>query len=80
MHADSEAEVGNAGQGEDAADGLEFGVSFGIGDMTLRSWSSIFRFYVDNDVIGVALTGISAGSASLGFGMQVNDDDTSYLG
>jgi predicted porin len=63
---------------EDATDGIELGASFGVGDMKLGLGLKSIES-TDNDVIGLALTGISAGDASLGFGMQINDDDTSFL-
>lgn len=71
---------------EEAPDQLEIGASFGIGDMTLgvalqntASDTAHGSAGTDDDIIGLALTGISAGSVSLGFGLQTQEDDTSIL-
>ncbi len=71
---------------EEAPDQLEIGGSFGIGDMTLgvalqntASDTTQGSAGNDEDIIGVALTGISAGSVSMGFGYQQQDDDSSLL-
>ena len=33
----------------------------------------------DEDILGLSLSGISLGDASLGFGLQTQDEDTSFL-
>ena len=75
---------------EESPDVLEAGVSFGIGDMTLGiavqttqadlddGTGTLIGNDNDEDVIGLALTGIALGDLSLGFGVQSQDDDTSY--
>ena len=76
---------------EEAIDQLEVGVSFGIGDMTLgialltTEDDSVLGTGVeigngsDEDILGFSLSGISLGDASLGFGLQTQDEDTSFL-
>ncbi|MCP4982353.1 MAG: porin [Gammaproteobacteria bacterium] len=74
-------EVGSAAtaeSGDEGVDGVEFGVSFGIGDMTLGVAVQDIEA-VDDAVTGIALTGISLGDVSIGLGFQVNDDDDSFL-
>lgn len=71
-------DTGDNGEEDDAIDGTEIGASFGIGDMTLGVAVQSFEV-VDNDVVGVALTGIALGDASLGLGFQQDDDDSSFL-
>ena len=68
-----------ANGGEEGMDGTELGISFGLGGGLTLGLATQSIEDVDNDVFGAALTGISAGSFSLGFGLQTNDDDTSFL-
>lgn len=69
---------------EDAIDELEAGLSFGIGDMTLgvavqTTETTQGSAGTDDAIVGLALTGISAGSVSMGFGLQTQDEDSSLL-
>ncbi|MCP4389748.1 MAG: porin [Gammaproteobacteria bacterium] len=71
---------------EDKPDEIELGASFGIGDMTLgvalqnvASDRAHGSAGTDDDIIGVALSGISFGSVSMGFGYQQQHDDSSIL-
>jgi len=71
---------------EEAPDQIELGASFGIGDMTLgvalqntASDTAQGSAGNDEDIIGFALTGIALGDASLGLGLQTQDDDDSFL-
>lgn len=69
---------------EEAPDQLEVGASFGIGDMTLgvamqTSEVAHGSAGTDDDILGLALTGIALGDASLGLGYQSQDDDDSFL-
>jgi predicted porin len=68
----------NADAEEDATDGIELGATIGLGDMSLGLGLQSIESR-DNDVIGATLTGIAIGDGSIGFGMQVNDDDSSFL-
>ena len=72
---------------EDAPDQFEAGLSFGIGDMTLgfalltSEAASIGNGVFDSsgdpeEVIGVSLSDIGIGPATLGVGFQAQDDDT----
>lgn len=68
---------------ETEPDVIEAGLSFGIGDMTLgAAFQSTGDETIthgsagnDEDIIGVALSGISFGSVSLGVSVQSQDDD-----
>ncbi len=64
---------------EDAPDETQLGVSFGIGDMTLGAAVRSFAADGAEDIVGVVLTGISAGDIGIGLGFQTQDDDTSFL-
>ena len=76
---------------EEAIDQIEIGASFPIGDMTLGfalltteadSVAGTGREIgngSDEDVIGIALTGISLGDVSLGFSFQSQDEDTGFV-
>jgi predicted porin len=61
---------------EDAPDGYEVAASFGIGDMTLAGGVQHFEV-VDNDVMGLTLSGIGAGPVTFGVAYQADDDDDS---
>jgi predicted porin len=63
---------------EDAPDGTEFGVSFGVAGMTLGLAMQDSEAQ-DDAVTGVALHGIDLGGASLGVGFQTQGDDSSFL-
>lgn len=75
---------------EDAPDIIELGASFGIGDMTLgvavintaadlnAGTGELIGNGSDEDVIGVMLSGIALGDASLAVGLQSQDDDSGY--
>lgn len=67
---------------EEEPDQLEAGVSFGIGDMTLgvalqntASDTSQGSAGNDEDILGLALSGISFGDVSMAFVVQTQDDD-----
>jgi predicted porin len=73
---------------EDSPDVLELGASFGIGDMTLGvamrtteadqdagTGLALIGNSSDEDVIGVALSGVSFGDVSMSFAYQSQDDD-----
>ncbi|MEM7020415.1 MAG: porin [Pseudomonadota bacterium] len=67
---------------EDAPDQTEFGASFGVGDMTLgvalqSSETAHGSAGTDDDIIGVALSGIALGDASLALNFMSQEDDTS---
>ncbi|MGI9570490.1 MAG: porin [Desulfobulbia bacterium] len=77
---------------EDAVDVYELGASFTFGnDMTLGvavqdtqadlddGTGTLIGNGNDEPVVGVVLSGIMFGSVSLGFGAQVQDDDSSFL-
>jgi predicted porin len=71
---------------EEEPDQIEAGVSFGLGDMTLglaiqntADDTAHGSAGNDEDIIGAALSGISIGDTSLGFGVQAQDDDVSFL-
>jgi len=68
----------NPESGDEGLDGIEAGVSFGLGGMTLGIAIKDIEA-VDNAVTGVVLSGISLGPANIGIGFQANDDDTSIL-
>ena len=63
---------------EDAPDGTEFGASFDISGMTLAIALQDSEAQ-DDAVMGLAFTGIDLGGASLGFGFQSQDDDSSLV-
>ena len=63
---------------EDAIDGNEVGGSVGIGDMTLGLAMKDQESF-DDAQVGVDLTGIALGGASLGVGFQSQGDDNSVL-
>lgn len=70
--ADAVADV-NDDRGEDGIDAVEAGISFGIGDMTLGvAYQDID--VVDDEVIGVSLSGIGLGPVMLAVNYQTNDD------
>lgn len=69
---------------EDAPDLLEAAVSFGIGDMTLgiglqnvASDGSHGSAGNDEDIVGVTLSGIALGDATLAVNIETQDDDDS---
>ncbi len=69
---------------EDKPDALEVGASFGVGDMTLgvamaTTETAQGSTGTDDDVLGLALSGIGLGDASMGVGFMSQDDDTSLL-
>ena len=75
---------------EDAPDQLEVGASFGIGDMTLgvamhtSEAAPIGNGIVDSSgdpesVVGVTLSGIALGGATLGVGFMSQEDDSSIV-
>jgi len=71
---------------EELPDMLEIGASFGIGDMTLGVAVQSVTGDIghgsagtDDDIIGLALTGIALGDASIGVGYQSQDSDDSLL-
>ncbi len=67
-----------ADRGEDGLDGFEAGVSFGLGDMTLNlAYQDIEA--VDNPTTSVVLHSIALGDATLGVGIQANDDDEGLI-
>ena len=62
----------NDDRGEDGIDAVEAGISFGIGDMTLGvAYQDID--VVDDEVIGVSLSGIGLGPVMLAVNYQSND-------
>jgi len=73
---------------ETAPDGLELGLSMGIGDTTLGfGYSSVDedgakptqgKQATDEDVIGITWSGIGIGSTSLAVGFENQDDDDSF--
>ena len=63
---------------EDALDGTELGASFGVGGMTLALAMKDAEVF-DDAIVGLALTGIDLGGASLGVGFQSQGDDSSFL-
>ena len=76
---------------EDAVDQLEVGASFGIGDTTLAvaiqtteadlaaGTGTLIGLASDEDILGLAWTGIMLGGSSWGFGLQTQDEDMSFL-
>ena len=69
---------------EDMPDQIEAAASFGIGDMTLgvalqntASDTSQGSAGNDEDIIGVTLSGVSFGDATMGIGYMTQDDDDS---
>jgi len=69
---------------EDTIDEVEAGVSIGIGDMTLgiaAQTTETTQGSAGNDdaILGVTLSGISAGSVSMGFGVMTQDEDSSIV-
>jgi len=63
----------NDTRGEDGIDGVELGVSFGLGDMTLGIAYQDFEA-LDNAVTGISLSGIGLGPVMLAVNLQTNDD------
>ena len=75
---------------EDAPDQLEVGLSFGVGDMTIggalhtSETTPIGNGIVDSSgdpesVLGLNISDIGLGMATLGVGFQSQDDDTSVV-
>ena len=71
---------------EEAPDGIEAGISFGLGDSTLGfAYSNVADDYVqgsaanDEDIIGVAWSGIGIGDTSLGVSYMTQDDDDGFV-
>lgn len=69
---------------EEAPDQTEVGASFGVGDMTLgvamqSSETAQGSAGTDDSIVGVTLSGIALGEASLGVGFMSQDDDTSVV-
>jgi predicted porin len=71
---------------EEEVDQFEIGASFGIGDITIGLAAQSTADDTahgsagnDEDIIGAAISGINFGPVSLGFGAQVQDDDSSFL-
>jgi len=71
---------------EELPDQIELGASFGIGDMTLgvalqntASDTTQGSAGNDEDIIGVTLSGIGLGGATLGVGYMTQDDDDSIV-
>lgn len=71
---------------EELPDQLELGASFGIGDMTLgvalqntASDTAQGSAGNDEDIIGVTLSGIGLGEATLGVGYMTQDEDSSIV-
>jgi predicted porin len=74
---------------ETAPDGLELGLSFGLGDTTLGfGYSSVDEdggiptqgsAGNDEDVLGIAWSGIGLGDTSLGVSYMQQDDDTGFV-
>jgi len=89
--ADTELGVEAVPSNEEAIDQIEIGASFPIGDLTLglavlttEADSALgtgreIGNGSDEDVIGIALTGISLGDVSLGLGYQDQDEDTGFV-
>ncbi len=89
----------NEDAGEDAPDGVEAGVSFGIGDMTLgialkntaatdaealipagvNVQAGDIGLGSDEDIIGIALSGLNFGDVSMAFGYQMQDEDSALI-
>ena len=74
---------------ETAPDGIEAGISFGLGDSTLGfAWSNVDEDGAigaqgsagnDEDIIGVAWSGIGIGDTSLGVSYMNQDDDDGFV-
>jgi len=71
---------------EEAPDGIEAGLSFGLGDSTLGfAYSYVADGYTqgsagnDEDIIGVAWSGIGIGDSSLGVSFMNQDDDDGFV-
>ena len=74
---------------ETAPDGIELGVSFGLGDSTIGvAYSSVDEDGAiggqgstgdDEDIIGVAWSGIGIGDTTLGVSFMMQDDDTGIV-
>ncbi|MDH3762454.1 MAG: porin [Gammaproteobacteria bacterium] len=69
---------------EDAPDEIEVGLSFGIGDMTLGIAAQTTETTqgsagTDDAIVGVTLSGIAAGSVTMGFGVMTQDEDSSIV-
>jgi len=76
--ADAISDAESASRGEDGVDGVEVGVSIGFGDMALNIAVQDIEI-TDNAVTSVVLHGIALGDATLGVGVQANDDDTGLI-
>ena len=68
---------------EEDIDEFEAGLSFGIGDITIGgAWQTTETTQgstgTDDDIIGVIVSGITAGPVNMGFGAQGQDDDRSF--
>ena len=69
---------------EDDLDGWEVGGSFAFGDIVLGvaaqgTETTQGSYGTDDEIFGAALTGISFGMVGLGFGVQSQEDDVSFL-
>jgi predicted porin len=66
--------VGDTGDREDGLDGVEIGVTVGLGDMALGFAMQDIEVN-EEEVVGIVLSGISLGDATLGVSFMNQDDD-----